>query len=300
LTPLLCLRWLKPEAAAPTGRPTPYRLVLDWSGRMLERLDLAYQGALGRALGHRKTLIGGILAVALSAVALLPLIGTEFFPPSDESQFIIRVRAPVGTRVEETERIVARMEQIITNTLRPGEFTSIVSTVGVPSGRSGVFSQNTGPHAAQLQVYLSTPDERTRNDREVVAAIRPKFAGQFPGTTYQVQFGGIVSRILNFGAQAPIEVEQLGYDLKDAQAVAREVSRTLQDTHGIADVFISREENYPQFDIAVDREKAASAGLSQRHRPGRAVLAEQQRQRQPRHLHGPSHGEPVQHGRSAG
>src|SRR5262245_10428591 len=266
VTPLLCLHWLEPEPAAPApaGRLNVYRRVLDWSGRMLERTDAAYQRALGWALGHRKTLIGGVLAVALSAVALLPLIGTEFFPPSDESQFIIRVRAPVGTRVEETERIVARMEQIITNTLLPGEFTSIVSTVGVPSGRSGVFSQNTGPHAAQLQVYLSTPDERTRNDREVVAAIRPQFAGQFPGTTYQVQFGGIVSRILNFGAQAPIEVEQLGYDLKDAQAVAREVSRTLQDTHGIADVFISREENYPQFDIAVDREKAASAGLSQR------------------------------------
>src|SRR5215831_16238210 len=90
VTPLLCLRWLKPEAAAPAGGPTPYRRVLDWSGRMLERLDLAYQGALGWALGHRKTLIGGILAMALSAVALLPLIGTEFFPPSDESQFIIR------------------------------------------------------------------------------------------------------------------------------------------------------------------------------------------------------------------
>ena len=62
--------------------------------------------SLGWALGHRKTLIGGILALAATAVALLPLIGTEFFPPSDESQFIIRVRAPVGTRVEETERIV--------------------------------------------------------------------------------------------------------------------------------------------------------------------------------------------------
>jgi hydrophobe/amphiphile efflux-1 (HAE1) family protein len=262
VTPLLCLHWLEREA--PAARRTLYTRALDWSGRVLERLDEEYQRALGWALGHPKTLIGGILALAVTAVAILPLMGTEFFPPSDESQFIIRVRAPVGTRVEETELIVARMEGIIRTALAPGEFTSIVSTVGVPSGRSGVFSQNTGPHAAQLQVYLADPDKRKRNDRDIVAAIRPKFGGQFPGTTYQVQFGGIVSRILNFGAAAPIEVEQLGYDLKEAQAVARDIARTLQETPGIADVFVSREENYPQFDIAVDREKAAAAGLSQR------------------------------------
>ena len=269
VTPLLCLHWLKPEA--PATRRNLYTRVLEGSGRALRGMDELYQRSLGWALGHRKTLVGGILAFAVTAVALSfgevggrPLIGTEFFPPSDESQFIIRLRAPVGTRVEETERIVTKMEAIIQSTLKPGEFTSIVSTVGVPSGRSGLFSQNTGPHAAQLQVYLSTPDLRQRNDREIVAAIRPKFGGQFPGTTYQVQFGGIVSRVLNFGAQAPIEVEQLGYDLKDAQATAREVARTLQETRGISDVFVSREENYPQFDIVVDREKAASAGLSQR------------------------------------
>ena len=76
----------------------------------------------------------------------------------------------------------------------------MVSTVGVPTGRSGVFSQNTGPHAAQLQVYLNTPDKRKRSDREIVAAVRPQLRGQFPGTTMQVVFGGIVSRVLNPGS----------------------------------------------------------------------------------------------------
>jgi hydrophobe/amphiphile efflux-1 (HAE1) family protein len=262
VTPLLCLHWLRPEA--PATRRDPYTRLLAWSGRALGRLDGVYQELLGWALGHRKALIGGVLGLAGTAVVLLPLIGTEFFPPSDESQFLIRLRAPVGTRVEQTEKIVAGMEEIIRTTLKPGEFTSIVSSVGVPTGRSGVFSQNTGPHSAQLQVYLADPDKRGRNDREIVAAIRPRFGGLFPGTTYQVQFGGIVSRILNFGAQAPVEVEQLGYDLRDAQAVARDVARTLGETRGITDVFVSREENYPQFDIVVDREKAAMAGLSQR------------------------------------
>src|SRR5262249_60041046 len=105
---------------------------------------------------------------------------------------------------------VTRMEDILKTTLKPGEYTSIVSTVGVPSGRSGVFSTNTGPHSAQLQVYLSNPDQRKRNDREIVGAIRPKFGGQFPGTTYQVQFGGIGGRILTFRAQAAIPAQPTG------------------------------------------------------------------------------------------
>ena len=84
---------------------------------LIASLDEVYQRVIAWALGHRAALVGGVLAVGLSAVALLPFIGTEFFPASDESQFILRLRAPVGTRVEETERVVARMEDIIRTTL---------------------------------------------------------------------------------------------------------------------------------------------------------------------------------------
>jgi multidrug efflux pump subunit AcrB len=156
------------------------------------------------------------------------------------------------------------MEQIIRSTAKPGEIKTVVSSIGVPGGRSGLFSQNTGPHAAQLQIYLNDPDQRKRKDKQIFAEIAPKLAGQFPGTTYSVQFGGIVSRVINSGAQQPIEIEQLGYDLRDARDTARQVVRTIQDVPGVTFPFISREENYPQFDIVVDREKAAMAGLSQR------------------------------------
>ncbi|MDP2626492.1 MAG: efflux RND transporter permease subunit, partial [Candidatus Rokubacteria bacterium] len=264
VTPLLCLHWLTATPGAAPATRNPFSRVLGWSSRTLERLDVVYQRALHWALGRRRLVVGGILAILVATLGLLPLIGTEFFPPSDESQFVIRVRAPVGTRVEETERVIVKMEGILRSTLKADEFSSIIATVGVPQGRSGLFSQNTGPHAAQLQVYLTSPDRRQRNDRDIVAAIRPRLAGQFPGTTYQVQFGGIVSRILNFGAQQAIEVEQLGYELGEARTVALDVVKAMQETAGITDVFVSREENYPQFDIVVDREKAATAGVSQR------------------------------------
>jgi len=137
-------------------------------------LDAMYQEALGWTLRHRKTVVVGVLLLFAASLALVPLVGTEFFPASDESQFRVFVRAPIGTRVEETEKVVARIEEIIRANLRPSELKTIVASVGIPAGRSAIFTANTGPHAAQVQVYLETPDRRTRSDVEIVAALRPR------------------------------------------------------------------------------------------------------------------------------
>jgi CzcA family heavy metal efflux pump len=261
VTPLMCLRLLKPPKAGGQGFRARF---MAWSQALFDGLDGAYQEVLRWALGHRKAVVLGVLGVFLASLGLVPLIGTEFFPNSDENQFRVTLRAPLGTRVEETEKMVVRIEALVRQNLLPGELASIVSNVGIPGGRSALFSGNTGPHAASVQVYLNTPDRRTRSDVQIVNAIRPRFAGEFPGSLTYFNLGGIISRVLNRGSQNPLEVEVLGYDLDDAPGVAREVARVMRDTQGVADVQVSREGNYPQFSVVVDREKAASAGLSQR------------------------------------
>jgi CzcA family heavy metal efflux pump len=264
VTPLMCLRALRssrPPAADSRGLRDRFMRV---SQGLFDGLDAVYQDVLQWALGHRKVVVLGVLGVFLASLGLVPLIGTEFFPASDESQFRVFLRAPIGTRVEETEKIVARVEAMIRQHVRPEELKSIVSTVGIPAGRSALFTGNTGPHAAQVQVYLDTPDRRTRSDVEVVAALRPRFVGEFPGTVTYFNLGGIVNRVLNRGSQNPLEVEVLGYDIADAQVAAREVARVMREVPGVADVQVSREANYPQWSVVVDREKAATVGLSQR------------------------------------
>jgi multidrug efflux pump subunit AcrB len=272
VTPLLALRLLAPER--PVDR-TSRRLrdrVFGFSQHFFEWMEEVYQRTIEWALSHRRLVLGGIAVAFVASLFLVtapsfglkPLIGTEFFPSSDESQFRLNVKAPIGTRVEETERIVRAMEAIIRANTRPGEVKSIVANVGIPQGRSAVFTTNTGPHSATLQVYLATPDQRKRGDKEIIAAIRPKFSGQFPGTRYQFIAGGLVSRVINFGSETAIDVEILGYDLPTADALSREVARVMRETEGVADVNVTRDANYPQFEVTVDREKAASAGLSQR------------------------------------
>src|SRR5262245_42266141 len=151
VTPLMCLRMLKPERAHdPHSRRWRDR-AMAVSQRMFDRLDGAYQRLLGWALRHRAVVVVGVVGSFAVSVALVPLIGSEFFPSSDESQFRITLRAPLGTRVEETEKMAARIEGLIRQNLQPGELKSIVATVGIPGGRSALFSGNTGPHAAQVQ-----------------------------------------------------------------------------------------------------------------------------------------------------
>jgi hydrophobe/amphiphile efflux-1 (HAE1) family protein len=272
VTPLLALRVLKPEKPIdPASRGFKDR-VFRFSVRFFEGMEVFYERLIEWALGHRRLVVGSVAVAFVGSLFLVtapyfglkPLIGTEFFPPSDEGQFRVNLKAPIGTRVEETERIVRGMESVIRANTRPDEVISIVSNVGIPQGRSAVFTSNTGPHSATVQVYLTTADKRKRSDREIVNALRPKFAGQFPGTTYRFIAGGLVSRIINFGSETAIEVEMLGYDLATAEALSREVARLMQATEGVADVTVSRDANYPQFELTVDREKAAAAGISQR------------------------------------
>ena len=264
VTPLMCLGLVRPERHPdPASRRFRDRLMAAGQ-RAFDGLDAGYQEALAWALAHRKTVVLGVLLLFGGSLALVPLVGTEFFPVSDESQFRVFVRAPIGTRVEETEKIVARIEEIIRTNVRPEEFKTIVSTVGIPAGRSAIFTNNTGPHAAQVQVYLDTPDRRTRSDVQIVNAIRPKFAGEFPGTVTFFNLGGIINRVLNRGSQNPLEVEVLGYDLADAQAAAREVALLMREVPNVTDVQASREGDYPQYSVVVDRLKAAAASLTQR------------------------------------
>ena len=272
VTPLLALKVLQPEKPIdPASRRFKDR-VFRLSQRFFDGMETLYERVIEWALGRRRLVVGSVAVAFVGSLFLVtapsfglkPLIGTEFFPASDEGQFRVNLKAPVGTRIEETERIVKGMETVIRANTRPDEVVSIVTNVGIPQGRSAVFTTNTGPHSATIQVYLTTADKRKRSDREIVNALRPRFAGQFPGTTYRFIAGGLVSRIINFGSETAIEVEMLGYDLATAEALSREVARIMQTTEGVADVNVSRDANYPQFELTIDRQKAATAGISQR------------------------------------
>ncbi|MEW6543485.1 MAG: efflux RND transporter permease subunit [Nitrospirota bacterium] len=264
VTPALCYKFLKPEQEAHTHMPAWFARLMRWSAGRYEAFDARYQEALSWALGHKKVLIGTIVAIFAASLALLPFIGTEFLPVTDESQFRIYVRAPVGQRVEKTEQQVAEIERVLRETIPPEELETVVSSTGVTTqGRSSLFNRNTGPHASQISVYLKPPDQRRRSQVQIMNEVRPKVLKLFPGVAVFFDPGGLVKRIVSFGSQKSVDVEIYGYDLEKARGVIRQVETVMHQVHGLADIEASREENYPELDITVDREKAALLGISE-------------------------------------
>jgi CzcA family heavy metal efflux pump len=264
VTPALCFKFLKPEEEAQRSMPGWWSQFMDWTRVKYEHMDVRYQNALSWTLSHRKWLIGSIVLFFIASLMLLPSIGTEFIPVTDESQFRIVVRAPVGQRLEKTEQQVAEIERILRENISPHELDTIVSSTGVlQQGRSSLFNPNTGPHTSLVQVYLVPPDRRRRNQVQIMSAVRPKVLALFPGVAMFFDPGGIVKRVTSFGSQKSVDIEIYGYDLEKARAVIRQVEGIMHQTAGLTDIEVSREENYPELDINVDREKAALLGISE-------------------------------------
>jgi CzcA family heavy metal efflux pump len=264
VTPALCYKFLKPEQEAHRSMPAWFVRLMDWSRDRYESLDRRYEDSLRWVLAHRRLFITTVLLLFIGSLMLLPMIGTEFLPVSDESQFRIVLRAPVGQRVEKTEQQVAEVERVLRENIPPDELETMVSSTGVlAQGRSSLFNPNTGPHTSVISVYLTPPDKRKRNQVQVMNDVRPKIIKLFPGVAMFFDPGGLVKRVTSFGSQKSIDVEIYGYDFEKARGVIRQVEDAMHKVPGIADIEVSREENYPEINVVVDREKAALLGISE-------------------------------------
>lgn len=264
VTPALCFKYLKPEQEAHRGMPGWWVRFMEQTRVMYEAIDDRYQQALIWALAHKKTLVAVIVLVFTGSLGLIPFIGQEFIPVNDESQFRIVVRAPVGQRVEKTEQQVIEIERVLRENIKPEELDTIVSSTGVlTQGRSSLFNPNTGPHTSVVQAYLVPQDRRARSQTQIMNEVRPKILKLFPGVAMYFDPGGIIKRVTSFGSQKAVDVEIYGYEFEKARTVIKQVEAIMHDVKGLADIEVSREENYPELDITVDREKAALLGISE-------------------------------------
>ncbi len=266
VTPLLCYRFLKPERMVLGGLKGPF----DWFQRGFRAIESFYVRQLTFAIGHRKKIFLGILAVFLLSLPLIHFIGTEFFPAPDESQFMINIQAPPGTRIEITTEIAKDVEAIVRKTLSPKDIRIIASNIGLrntagrgTNGAASVFTANTGPDTGFVQVSLVDPDKRRETSDQLMDRVREAMKGTFPGVGIYFMPGGLIERILNFGYQGIIDVEVFGYDIGTGERLAEELARGMKKIPGVGDVqVLPNDFHYPELDVKVDRVKAAVVGLS--------------------------------------
>ncbi|MBN1397311.1 MAG: efflux RND transporter permease subunit [Bacteroidetes bacterium] len=261
VTPLMCLQYLPPEKKLDRQSekwPDRIRVI---AHDAIDNLDSWYENKLKWAMAHRSYIVAGITGFAFLSFGLLFFIGSEFFPDQDESQFRVTIKLPVGSRHEATDVVTRQVEEIIRQEVP--ELKSMIADVGVPSttrGGGGGGGGNAGSHAANIQVSLVSPHERNRSVFEISNKLRSKLT-QIPGAAILVNQGGFLRFLMNFGSNAPIDVEIRGYDLEIGSALAKEIYDIVRTTPGAVDVQITRDDNLPELRVQIDRDKAGVLGI---------------------------------------
>jgi multidrug efflux pump subunit AcrB len=234
--------------------------------RRFERLRARYGGALAWALDHRTPVAAAFLGFAVLSVGLAPLLGSDFFPTVDAGQIKLHVRGAPGTRIEETEKLFGRVEELIHRVIPAGEIDTVIDNMGVPySGINLALSDGSLISSADGEVLVSLK-EHHKPTAGYVRALRRALAEEMPGVTFYFVAPDISTQVLNFGLSAPIDVEIVGPrgNQQENLRVARELERRIAAVPGAVDVHLAQVPRAPELRIDVDRSKAASLGLTQR------------------------------------
>lgn len=226
-------------------------------------------------------LYGHLLATALKVPALTallvivatgatftlwPMIGTELFPNVDAGTFELRIKTTPGTNLDETEKLVERIEGTIQEVIPQSEIDTLISNIGLPVGKgagfSTVLSSNSGPDTAYIIVNLNQ-DGRKTSTQTYIRELRSKLHDEYPLEQFLFVSGGIVNMALNKGVPTPISVQISAGTLPQCRDAAEQVVEAIRGIPGTADVQIAQALDYPQFDVQVDRTRAKYLGVEQ-------------------------------------
>jgi HAE1 family hydrophobic/amphiphilic exporter-1 len=260
LVPVLCAYLLKLPAPESERKGLGGRLFTA-SERFLDGMDEAYRRLLHHALAHRPTVIAAGVASVIVAVFLFPLLNTELAPQTDEGVVQVSAELASGTRIERTDAIMSRLEQMVQ------QYVPEARTIIARAGGGGFFGSS-GSSRGNIEIFLVPKDERTRSSDQIAFDLRRQLSG-IPGTIVRAyasggnnQINNLMSGGFNQGGGGRMAIEIRGEDLDAAQRIALDVQDMLQGTPGIADPRLSREEARPELAVQVDRPKAALFGLN--------------------------------------
>jgi multidrug efflux pump subunit AcrB len=233
--------------------------------RQFLRLRDAYRGALDWCLDHRALVLVLFLIYFAGSLQLMVLVGRDFFPYVDSGQMRLHVRAPEGTRIEETERVFARVEQEIRQMIPAGELKAILDNIGLPPGSVNLAygdSATIGPSDGEILISLNPEKHAPTQDYERI--LRDRLRSRFPEETFFFQAANITNQILNFGIPAPVDVQVTGRSLPADYEIAKTIEKKMAGIPGAVDVHLRQEMNVPTVNVDVNRDKAAQVGVTQR------------------------------------
>jgi len=223
-----------------------------------EKVRNSYRRSLHWTLKHRALVLGGILGLLALSIAIVPFLGTEFMPAMDREMIILQVKMPVGTSLEETNRVVTMVEKLMA---QEPEVVNVSVQVGSqaeenPADMAGGMS-TTGSHEGLLWVGLVPVRERELSDVEVMEKIRRKLP-----KLKDVKFESLdIGQAMMGGATAPVEIKIFGEEIDTLKEIGDTIVERIRDVEGLRDVTHSLAAGKPEYHITIEREKASRMGL---------------------------------------
>ncbi|MEO6924459.1 MAG: efflux RND transporter permease subunit, partial [Bryocella sp.] len=227
VVPLFCAKYIKNahnDAAHHKGG-SPFQRFVRWFNRKYDQSLLHYDKAVGKSLLRPAATVIGVLGVFLFSLAFYPFLGLSFFPRTDPGQFVINVKAPSGTRIELTDQYIARVEADIRQVVPEKDLDMIVSNIGTAPGFSSIYSSNSGPHTAFVQVSLK--EGHSKSSFVYMDLVRTKLRHDLPEISTYFQTGGLVDAVVNLGLPAPIDIQVSGNNLQEAASTAAMLSQKI-------------------------------------------------------------------------
>src|SRR5512136_1474242 len=227
--------------------------------RQFAKAKAFYRKWLDKALHHRRWVLGGALLAFIASLTIVPFLGTEFMPAQDMDMIMLKVRMPVGTALEETDRVVGLVENIMS---KMPEITMISAQVGSQASQdasdaASTFS-NAGTHEGLLWVGLVKRDQRKESDKQLLERIR----GKLPNLR-GVKFEALdMNQQMLGGAAAPVEIKLFGQDLPTLKGQADQIVGLISGIEGVRDLTHTLVAGKPEVQIHIDRERAYRLGLS--------------------------------------
>ena len=278
VVPLFCARFIKaaahhggsePSASHAEGSQAVAQKPASWGDRFNERFGAGfhhflqiYERYVHAALKRPKTVLIGTLAAFVLSLGIFPLLGLAFFPRTDAGQFVINVKAASGTRIEIMNQEIAAVENVVKQTVSPSDLKLIVSNVGVIPGFSSIYTSNSGPFTATVQVALNAGHKVSSFD--YMNRVRSKLESDLPELSTYFQSGGLVDAVLNQGLPAPIDIQISGSNLDGDYSTATNLAAQIRQLRSVSDVYIPQNIDYPSLQLDVNRLRASELGLSQR------------------------------------
>lgn len=267
VVPLYCAKFIKSAGAAvldvhdeAVQKKSLFQKIVSGFNHHFQRMLEKYVVTVNRSLLRPLATTFAILGIVLLSFTLFPLLGRSYFPRTDPGQFVINIKCPSGTRIELSDKYIARVEQEIRDVIPAHDLGMIVSNIGITPDLSAIYTSNSSMDTAFVQVSLS--EDHKTGSYEYMRRVRQKLADDLPELGTYFQAGGLIDSVINGGLPAPLDIQVSGNDMQQSYAIATQIARQVKGLKNVSDVLIPQNLRYPGLELNIDRQRASLIGLS--------------------------------------